>query len=58
MERMRPVSHRLGSEALLDTARTLAEANGAIRQRETFERVGAVGLAAWLADRFLGSAEP
>jgi hypothetical protein len=58
MDELEPVGDRLGSAALLESSRRLAEANGAIRQRETFETVGAVGLAAWLADRFLGPAEP
>ncbi len=57
MDELEPVSRRLGSTALLDSARRLAEENGASRQRETFESAGAVGLAAWLADRFLDLAE-
>ncbi len=53
MGELEPASHRLGSTGLLASARRLADANGAIRQRETFESEGAVGLAAWLAERFL-----
>jgi glutamate---cysteine ligase / carboxylate-amine ligase len=53
MDGLEPVSRRLGSTALLDSARQLAEENGASRQREAFESAGAVGLTAWLADRFL-----
>ena len=53
MGELEPASRRLGSTGLLASARRLADANGAIRQRETFESEGAVGLAAWLAERFL-----
>jgi carboxylate-amine ligase len=57
IEEVEPVGRRLGSKALLESARSLATANGAMRQRETFESRGAVGVAAALADRFLELAD-
>jgi carboxylate-amine ligase len=56
MDVLDSASHRLGEAALLDSARRLTEVNGAMRQRQTFESAGAVGLAAWLAERFLDAA--
>jgi len=53
LSELRPVARRLGCDALLANASRLVEANGAMRQRELFESVGAVPLTAALAERFL-----
>ena len=53
-----PAAARLGSAQALSQARCLVEANGAIRQRTVGRSVGARGLTAWMAKRFLLAGPP
>jgi len=53
-----PAAARLGSAQALSQARCLVEANGAIRQRTVGRSVGARGLTAWMAERFLLAGPP
>jgi carboxylate-amine ligase len=53
LDRLEPISERLGSKRLLEDARRMVDFNGAIRQRELYRREGAAGLAAWLGRHFL-----
>jgi glutamate---cysteine ligase / carboxylate-amine ligase len=53
IETLAPVARLLGCEGELETARDLAKANGAMRQREVGAELGLHGLAEWLGDRYL-----
>lgn len=53
VDEVAPAARRLGAAALLDDARALIAANGALRQRAVAAERGPVAVAAWLADRFL-----
>ena len=52
LDRLGPIGERLGTSAQFDQASRLVERNGAIRQRELFEREGAERVASELAERF------
>jgi carboxylate-amine ligase len=54
LDDLEPAARRLGCTAGLAAARELARDNGAQRQRAVAAERGVIGLAAWLADRFLG----
>jgi glutamate---cysteine ligase / carboxylate-amine ligase len=50
---LEPVATRLGCAAELASCAALVQRNGAMRQREVAASEGLLGLARWLADRFL-----
>jgi carboxylate-amine ligase len=52
LDELEPVAERLGSAAGLAAARSLAERNGAVRQRAVFREQGSEGVALWLAERY------
>ena len=52
LDAVSPTASELGSAELLDEARELVAANGAMRQREVAARAGPEGLAPWMAERF------
>jgi glutamate---cysteine ligase / carboxylate-amine ligase len=54
LDELAPAADRLGCAGELASARGLVEVNGAARQRQVAADRGVTGLAAWLADRFLG----
>jgi carboxylate-amine ligase len=53
LDELAPVAARLGCAEELDDARTLVEANGAMRQREVAAQSGLRDLVRWLADRYV-----
>ena len=55
LETLAPVAERLGCDVELATAHALVETNGALRQRAVADGGDLVGVAGWLADRFLSS---
>lgn len=57
IEHVTPAAERLGLGGLLESIVALAEANGAVRQREIFGSAGAAGVAQWLAASFDGEPE-
>jgi glutamate---cysteine ligase / carboxylate-amine ligase len=56
IEAIAPAAQRLGCDAELATAAAMVERNGAMAQREAVAGDGALGLAYWLAERFLEGA--
>ena len=56
IETVRPAAGRLGCEGELAAAQARVERNGAVAQREAVTAGGALGLARWLAERFLQEA--
>jgi glutamate---cysteine ligase / carboxylate-amine ligase len=52
LDRLEPVTERMGAAAELETARSLVERNGALRQREVAANGGVRALGPWLAERF------
>jgi carboxylate-amine ligase len=54
IDELGPIAEALGTASKLSGARELVHENGAIRQRRVAEADGARGLAAWMAERFLG----
>jgi carboxylate-amine ligase len=52
IDELEPVAARLGSSEHLTHARTLAERNGAMKQRQVGEEGGPKAVAEWLAERF------
>jgi glutamate---cysteine ligase / carboxylate-amine ligase len=57
-EMLRPFARRLGCDVELEAARGLAEANGAVQQREIAAELGLRGLAGWLGDQYLSGVHP